>query len=64
MELLYEINKFFHKMILVFNYNILNGRIPLKSLEKLFNLSKYYFVIISVFMLKIVIFLEQHKKGW
>ena len=51
-------------MILVINYNILNGRIPLESLEKLFNLSKYYFVIVSVFMLKIVIFLEQHKKGW
>ena len=51
-------------MILVINYNILNGKIPLYLLEKLFNLAKNPFIIIKALLLRCMIFLEKQKKGW
>ena len=49
---------------LVINYNILNGKIPLYLLEKLFNLAKNPFMIIKALLLRCMIFLEKQKKGW
>ena len=64
LEILIEIIKFIHKMILIINYNLLNGTISFDHISKFKGFIMYYITSLKVILLKLMIYLESNKTKW